>query len=46
MSITIAFPLGYRPVLKHGEHDQSDHGNWATGDLVENGTISKDSKLD
>jgi len=46
MSITIAFPLGYKPVLKHGEHDQSDHGSWATGDLVENGTISKDSKLD
>jgi len=31
MSITIAFPLGYKPVLKHGEHDQSDHGSWATG---------------
>ena len=31
MSITIAFPVGYRPVLKHGEHDQSSHGSWATG---------------
>ena len=31
MSITIAFPLGYKPVLKHGEHDQSSHGAWATG---------------
>ena len=31
MSITIAFPLGYKPVLKHGDHDQSDHGSWATG---------------
>jgi len=31
MSITIAFPVGYRPVLKHGEHDQSSHGAWATG---------------
>ena len=46
MSITIAFPIGYKPVLKHGDHDQSSHGSWATGDLVENGTISKDSKLD
>jgi len=27
MSITIAFPIGYKPVLKHEEHDQSDHGN-------------------
>jgi hypothetical protein len=32
MSITIAFPLGYKPVLKHGEHDQSSHGSWATGE--------------
>jgi len=31
MSITIAFPLGYKPVLKHGDHDQTDHGAWATG---------------
>jgi len=31
MSITIAFPLGYKPVLKHGDHDQSSHGSWATG---------------
>ena len=31
MSITITFPLGYKPVLKHGEHDQSSHGSWATG---------------
>ena len=31
MSITITFPLGYKPVLKHGEHDQSSHGAWATG---------------
>ena len=30
MSITIAFPLGYKPVLKHGDHDQTDHGAWAT----------------
>ena len=31
MSITITFPLGYKPVLKHEEHDQSSHGAWATG---------------
>jgi len=31
MSITIAFPVGYKPVLKHGDHDQSSHGSWATG---------------
>jgi hypothetical protein len=35
MSITIAFPLGYRPVLKHGEHDQSSHGSWAGGNFDE-----------
>jgi hypothetical protein len=35
MSITIAFPVGYRPVLKHGEHDQSSHGSWATGNFNE-----------
>jgi hypothetical protein len=35
MSITIAFPVGYRPVLKHGEHDQSTHGSWATGNFNE-----------
>ena len=35
MSITIAFPLGYKPVLKHGEHDQSSHGSWASGNFDE-----------
>jgi GNAT superfamily N-acetyltransferase len=30
MSITITFPVGYKPVLKHGDHDQTDHGAWAT----------------
>jgi hypothetical protein len=35
MSITIAFPLGYRPVFKHGEHDQSSHGSWASGNFDE-----------
>lgn len=27
MSITLVFPVGFKPVLKHEEHDQSDHGN-------------------
>ena len=35
MSITIAFPLGYKPVLKHGDHDQSTHGSWAGGNFDE-----------
>jgi hypothetical protein len=35
MSITIAFPVGYKPVLKHGEHDQSTHGSWATNNFDE-----------
>ena len=35
MTITIAFPVGYKPVLKHGEHDQSTHGSWASGNFNE-----------
>jgi hypothetical protein len=35
MSITITFPIGYKPVLKHGEHDQSTHGAWASGNFNE-----------
>ena len=35
MSITIAFPIGYKPVLKHGDHDQSSHGSWASGNFNE-----------
>jgi hypothetical protein len=35
MSITIAFPIGYKPVFKHGEHDQSTHGSWAGGNFDE-----------
>jgi len=35
MSITLTFPVGYKPVLKHGEHDQSSHGSWATGNFNE-----------
>jgi hypothetical protein len=27
----IYFDYGLKPVLKHGEHDQSEHGNWARG---------------
>ena len=26
----IYFDFGLKPVLKHGDHDQSSHGNWAT----------------
>ena len=33
MSYAIKFPVGYKPVIKHQEHDQSSHGNWA-GDSV------------
>ena len=35
MTTTINLPIGYRPVLKHGEHDQSSHGSWAHGVQVE-----------
>jgi hypothetical protein len=35
MSITIALPIGYKPVFKHGEHDQSSHGSWAGGNFDE-----------
>ena len=35
MSITIALPIGYKPVFKHGEHDQSSHGSWASGNFDE-----------
>lgn len=35
MSITLVFPVGYKPVLKHGDHDQSSHGNWASGNFDE-----------
>ena len=31
MSVSILLPLGFKPVFKHGEHDQSSHGNWASG---------------
>ena len=32
---TIYFDYGLKPVLKHGEHDQSEHGNWARGYTAE-----------
>jgi hypothetical protein len=35
MSITLTFPIGYKPVIKHGEHDQSSHGSWATNNFDE-----------
>ncbi len=27
----IYFDYGLKPVIKHGDHDQSEHGNWARG---------------
>jgi len=33
MSITLVFPVGFKPVLKHAEHDQTDHGNRDGGGL-------------
>jgi hypothetical protein len=35
MSLTIKFEAGLRPVVKHQEHDQSSHGNWAKGVTTE-----------
>jgi len=37
MTIAILFPPGYKPVLKHGDHDQSSHGNWATDNFQDYG---------
>lgn len=31
----IYFDYGLKPVLKHGDHDQSEHGNWARGYTAE-----------
>jgi GNAT superfamily N-acetyltransferase len=31
----IYFDFGLKPVFKHGEHDQSEHGNWARGYTAE-----------
>jgi hypothetical protein len=30
-AVFVGFGPGIRPVLKHGTHDQSSHGSWATG---------------
>lgn len=38
MSISILLPPGFRPVLKHGDHDQSSHGNWASGNFQDYGS--------
>ena len=35
MTITLVLPVGYKPVFKHGDHDQSSHGNWASGNFDE-----------
>jgi len=35
MTLVIRFEAGLRPILKHQEHDQSSHGNWATGNFDE-----------
>jgi hypothetical protein len=35
MTLVIRFEAGLRPILKHQEHDQSTHGNWATGNFNE-----------
>jgi hypothetical protein len=31
MTYIITLPIGYKPVLKHGDHDQSTHGAWSSG---------------
>lgn len=38
MGITLVFPVGFKPVLKHEEHDQSDHGNREGGSNASEGT--------
>lgn len=35
MSITLVFPFGFKPVLKHADHDQADHGNREGGGSAE-----------
>jgi hypothetical protein len=46
----IRFEPGLIPVLKHGEHDQSTHGNWALSenypDLLTLGTFDEESEYD
>lgn len=38
MSISILLPPGFKPVIKHGDHDQSSHGNWASGNFQDYGS--------
>jgi hypothetical protein len=35
MTYIITLPVGYKPVFKHGDHDQSTHGSWASGNFNE-----------
>jgi len=40
MSIALLFPPGFKPVIKHGDHDQSSHGNWASGNFTDEDAIN------
>ena len=42
----IKFAPGLIPVLKHGEHDQSSHGNWADGSQGSSSELSDDEIRD
>jgi hypothetical protein len=42
----IKFAPGLVPVLKHGTHDQKDHGNWATGSQGSVSELSNDEIRD
>lgn len=44
MSVSILLPLGFKPVFKHGEHDQSSHGAWANGQNGESAETTSDRK--
>jgi len=44
MTINIQLPIGYKPVIKHGDHDQSSHGSWATGQSGDAQVSSKTMK--
>jgi hypothetical protein len=49
MTYIITLPVGYKPVLKHGDHDQSSHGSWATGimnDLLTLGSFDEESEYE
>jgi hypothetical protein len=38
----IRFAAGLKPIFKHGEHDQSSHGNWARGVSAEDEALIND----